>query len=73
MPLCILLSKQEISCHIYPLTILINISLHHLSVSKHAKQIRLGFKNSKKKVEGLNTIALQFTKDLSIHGGTLTT
>ena len=32
----ILVSKHEISSHIYPLNILINISLHHLSVSKHA-------------------------------------
>ena len=33
---CILMSKQEISSYIYPLNILINISLHHILVFKHA-------------------------------------
>ena len=32
----ILIPKHEISSHKYILNIIINISLHHLSVSKHA-------------------------------------
>ena len=32
----ILMSKQEITSHIYLLMIIIHISLHHLSISKHA-------------------------------------
>ena len=33
---CILIPKQEISCHKYLLNIIISISLLHLSVFKHA-------------------------------------
>ena len=50
---CILVSKHEISSHKYILNIILNISLHHLSVSKHAQQTKLCFKNSNKKRKAL--------------------
>ena len=55
----ILIPKHEISSHKYILNVIINISLHHLLVSKHAQQTRLCFKNSNKKQEALrNCLAI---------------
>ena len=66
--------QQHKSCkhkYLLMINIYINICFHHLSVLKLALQTRLYFKNSKSGRPYL--IAWQFTKDLSIHGGILTT
>ena len=82
---CAFLSFNASVIFFFPKTYIININIiwwsmyihkhpyfHLLSIFKHALQTRLCFKNPK--VEGLTyIIAWQFMKDLSMHGGILTT